>query len=166
MAPTKKDGSSSSKTRSSSSSKISLKKVKGENFYRNAKQVARIKMLNGGKPVRDKDGKIIQAAAFQKGEDETKPGRVQPDRRWFGACACLTIFCSQLIVVLLPGNTRVISQQALDHFRTSLATKKDDPYSVLLRRNKLPMALLDDAANPNIRKVRQQILMKFAIFIN
>lgn len=41
-------------------------------------------MLNGGKAVRDKDGKIIQAAAFQKGEDETKPGRVQPDRRWFG----------------------------------------------------------------------------------
>ena len=41
-------------------------------------------MLNGGKAVRDKDGKIIQAAAFQKGEDETAPGRVQPDRRWFG----------------------------------------------------------------------------------
>ncbi|KAH9486455.1 Nucleolar GTP-binding protein 2 [Psilocybe cubensis] len=90
-------------------------------------------MLNSGKAVRDKDGKIIQAAAFQKGEDETKPGRVQPDRRWF-------------------GNTRVISQTALDHFRTSLAAKKDDPYSVLLRRNKLPMALLDDAANPALRK--------------
>ncbi|THV05205.1 NGP1NT-domain-containing protein [Dendrothele bispora CBS 962.96] len=133
MAPTKKAGSPSKSRSSSSSSKISLKKVKGENFYRNAKQVARLKMLNGGKPVRDKDGKIIQAAAFQKGEDETKPGRVQPDRRWF-------------------GNTRVISQQALDHFRTSLSAKKDDPYSVLLRRNKLPMALLDDAANPNVRK--------------
>ena len=51
------------------------------------------------------------------------------------------------------GNTRVISQTALDHFRTSLSAKKDDPYSVLLRRNKLPMALLDDAANPNTRKV-------------
>lgn len=80
MAPPKKD----SKTRSSSSA-VSLQKVKGENFYRNAKQVGRLKMLNGGKAVRDKDGKIIQAAAFQKGEDETKPGRVQPDRRWFGA---------------------------------------------------------------------------------
>lgn len=91
-------------------------------------------MLNGGKPVRDKDGKIIQAAEFQKGESETKPGRVQPDRRWF-------------------GNTRVISQTALDHFRNSLSTKKDDPYSVLLRRNKLPMALLDDAKNPHLRKV-------------
>ena len=48
----------------------------------------------------------------------------------------------------------MISQTALDHFRTSLGGKKDDPYSVLLRRNKLPMALLDDAANPNARKVR------------
>ncbi|KAH7886296.1 NGP1NT-domain-containing protein [Phlebopus sp. FC_14] len=132
MASTKKEK-ASTKTRSSSSKDVSLKKVKGENFYRNAKQVARAKMLTGGKAVRDKDGKIIQAAAFQKGEDETKPGRVQPDRRWF-------------------GNTRVISQTALDHFRTSLSAKKDDPYSVLLRRNKLPMALLDDAANPNTRK--------------
>ncbi|KAN0100159.1 NGP1NT (NUC091) domain containing protein [Tylopilus felleus] len=134
MASTKRQtASSSSKTRSSSSKDIFLKKVKGENFYRNAKQVARAKMLTGGKAIRDKDGNIIKAAAFQKGENETQPGRVQPDRRWF-------------------GNTRVISQTALDHFRTSLSTKKDDPYSVLLRRNKLPMALLDDAANPNLQK--------------
>ncbi|KAK0209016.1 NUC091 domain-containing protein [Desarmillaria ectypa] len=133
MAPTKKTGPLPKTRSSSSSSKVTLAKVKGENFYRNAKQVTRLKMLNGGKPIRDKDGKITQAAAFQKGEDETKPGRVQPDRRWF-------------------GNTRVISQTALDHFRTSLSSKKDDPYSVLLRRNKLPMALLDDAANPNLRK--------------
>ena len=82
MAPIKKT--SSAKTRSSSSSNVSLAKVKGENFYRNAKQVVRLKMMNSGKAVRDKTGKVIQAAAFQKGEDETKPGRVQPDRRWFG----------------------------------------------------------------------------------
>ncbi|KAG6335457.1 hypothetical protein ID866_3631 [Astraeus odoratus] len=132
MAATKKQK-ASPKARSSSSKGVSLKKVKGENFYRDAKQVARVKLLSGGKPVRDKDGKVIQAADFQKGEKETKPGRVQPDRRWF-------------------GNTRVISQSALDHFRTSLSAKKDDPYSVLLHRNKLPMALLDDAANPNLRK--------------
>jgi len=43
-------------------------------------------MLNGGKAVRDKDGKIIEAAAFQKGEKDAKPGRVMPDRRWFGEC--------------------------------------------------------------------------------
>lgn len=133
MAPTKKTTSPGKSKSSSSGPKISLARVKGENFYRTGKQVARLKLLNSGKAVRDKDGKIIQAAAFQKGEDETKPGRVQPDRRWF-------------------GNTRVISQTALDHFRTSLSERKNDPYSVLLRRNKLPMALLDDAQNPHTLK--------------
>ncbi|KAI0326787.1 NGP1NT-domain-containing protein [Cubamyces sp. BRFM 1775] len=131
MAPSKKSP-SASKTRSSTSD-VYIKKVKGENFYRDGKTVKRLKLLNSGKAVHDRRGNVIQAAAFQKGEDETKPGRVQPDRRWF-------------------GNTRVISQTALDHFRTSLAAKQNDPYSVLLRRNKLPMALLDDAANPNLRK--------------
>jgi nuclear GTP-binding protein len=85
MAPTKK-ATNVGKTRSSSSTttKPVLKRVKGENFYRDAKAASRLKMLNSGKPVRDRDGKILQAAAFQKGEDETRPGRVQPDRRWFG----------------------------------------------------------------------------------
>jgi hypothetical protein len=41
-------------------------------------------MLNGGKAVRDRDGKVIQAAAFQKGEQEAEPGRIKADRRWFG----------------------------------------------------------------------------------
>ncbi|KAG8953606.1 GTPase required for pre-60S ribosomal subunit nuclear export and maturation [Tulasnella sp. 419] len=121
MAPT------ASPKKSSSGASTGLKRVKGENFYRDAKKAARVKMLSGGKPVRDKDGKIIQAAAFQKGEKDVKPGRVQPDRRWF-------------------GNTRVISQTALEHFRNSLSNKKDDPYSVLLKRNKLPMSLLDDSS--------------------
>jgi nuclear GTP-binding protein len=84
MAPVKKTSKSPQKTRSSSSKTPGIAAVKGENFYRNAKQVSRLKMLNGGKAIRDKDGNIIQAAAFQKGENETKPGRVQPDRRWFG----------------------------------------------------------------------------------
>ena len=91
MAPTKKT-TSPSKTRSSTSTgKVSLARVKGENFYRDAKKVARLKLLNGGKPVRDKDGKIIQAAAYQKGEDETKPGRVAPDRWWFGTLSFLIL---------------------------------------------------------------------------
>lgn len=42
------------------------------------------------------------------------------------------------------GNTKVISQTALDHFRTALSAQRADPYSVLLRRNKLPMGLLED----------------------
>ncbi|CDR99370.1 hypothetical protein, partial [Sporisorium scitamineum] len=104
-----------------------IKRVKGENFYRDAKKAKVVKLLCkdgiASKAIRDKNGKIIQAAEFQS--SEAKPGRVQPDKRWF-------------------GNTRVISQDALDHFRTSLGSRVNDPYSVLLRRNKLPMSLIQD----------------------
>ena len=99
MAPSKKSPASSAKTRSSSSTAPHIKKVKGENFYHNAKTVGRLKMLNGGKAIRDKAGNIVQAAAFQKGEDETTPGRVQPDRRWFGACADLKLFRKVLMSI-------------------------------------------------------------------
>ncbi|GJJ14613.1 hypothetical protein Clacol_008879 [Clathrus columnatus] len=132
MARTKSSSGASPK-KSQSSFQPTVKRVKGENFYRNAKAASRLKMLNGGKPTYDRDGKIIKAAAFQNTEADTKLGRIPADKRWF-------------------GNTRVISQTALDHFRTSLQNRVNDPYSVLLRRNKLPIALLDDAANPNLRK--------------
>ncbi|KAK4055674.1 GTPase required for pre-60S ribosomal subunit nuclear export and maturation [Microbotryomycetes sp. JL201] len=100
-------------------------RTKGENFYRDAKKAKRVNMLSGksGRAVRDSQGNIIKAAEFQS--SEAKPGRVQPDRRWF-------------------GNTRTISQTALEHFRTSLKDKIDDPYAVVLKKNKLPMSLLTD----------------------
>lgn len=117
-----KGGSSKNNTKSTG-----IKRVKGENFYRDAKKAKVVKLLAkdgiASKAIRDKNGKIIQAAEFQS--SEAKPGRVQPDKRWF-------------------GNTRVISQDALDHFRTSLGSRVNDPYSVLLRRNKLPMSLIQD----------------------
>ncbi|KAI8448041.1 NUC091 domain-containing protein [Phakopsora pachyrhizi] len=115
--------SSSGKNRSSASNGAVKQHVKGENFYRDATKAKRVKLLSndGGKAIRDRDGKIIKAAAFQS--SDAPPGRIQPDRRWF-------------------GNTRVISQKALDHFRTSLAEKQADPYSVILKPNKLPMSLL------------------------
>ncbi|BGP15275.1 hypothetical protein JCM10213_008303 [Rhodosporidiobolus nylandii] len=101
-------------------------RTKGENFYRDAKSAKRVNLLNGksSKAIRDADGKIIKAAEFQS--SEVTPGRVQPDRRWF-------------------GNTRTISQTALDHFRESLKEKIADPYAVVLKQNKLPMSLLTDA---------------------
>lgn len=64
----------------------------GESFYRDAKKAKRVKMMaDGHKAVRDKDGKILKAAPYQS--REAVPGRVQPDRRWF-------------------GNTRVISRMS------------------------------------------------------
>jgi len=98
-------------------------KVKGTNHYHDKAQVQRLNMLKGGKAVRDKNGKVLQAAAFQ--ERKAPVARVQPDRRWF-------------------GNTRVIGQGELERFRAELGAKRHDPYQVLLRQSKLPMSLLED----------------------
>lgn len=102
-----------------------IKAVKGENFYRDAKAAKRVKLHSkfskSTRATRDRKGNVVQAAEYQS--SEAKPGRVQPDRRWF-------------------GNTRVIGQDALDHFRTALGAKVNDPYSMILRRNKLPMSLI------------------------
>lgn len=83
MAPTKKSP-NGSPGKARSSSQLNLKRVKGENFYRNAKAASRLKMINGGKPTYGRDGSIVKAAPFQSTEKDTKMGRVQPDRRWFG----------------------------------------------------------------------------------
>ncbi|GAA5987009.1 hypothetical protein JCM10908_000990 [Rhodotorula pacifica] len=101
-------------------------RTKGENFYRDAKSARRVNLLSGksSKAIRDSDGKILKAAEFQS--TEATPGRIQPDRRWF-------------------GNTRTITQTALDHFRETLKDKIADPYAVVLKQNKLPMSLLSDA---------------------
>ncbi|RUS28079.1 nucleolar GTP-binding protein 2 [Jimgerdemannia flammicorona] len=98
-------------------------RVKGENFYRDAKKVKYINMLRGGKATRNSKGEIIQAAAYQS--QEKPKARIAPNRKWF-------------------GNTRVIGQKALEDFRESLGNKVHDPYQVLLRQNKLPMSLLQD----------------------
>ena len=52
---------------------------------------------------------------------------LHPDRRWF-------------------GNTRVVGATELDRFREEMTDKVADPYSVVLKRKKLPMGLLQDAA--------------------
>ncbi|VEU21967.1 DEKNAAC102958 [Brettanomyces naardenensis] len=98
-------------------------RVKGENFYRDAKKVKKINMYKGGKPVRNAQGDIIEAAYLQ--DSKVPTARVQPNKRWF-------------------GNTRVIAQDALTHFREAMGDKKHSSYTVLLKRNKLPMSLLDE----------------------
>lgn len=98
-------------------------RVKGENFYRDAKKVKHLQMYKSGRAVRNAQGDIVQAAALQLTDAPT--ARVDPNRRWF-------------------GNTRVIAQDALSHFRQAMGERKKDSYQVLLRRNKLPMSLLDE----------------------
>ncbi|KAJ0421582.1 nucleolar GTPase [Aspergillus carlsbadensis] len=98
-------------------------RVKGENFYRDAKKVKRLNMLKDGKPQRDAAGNITVAASYQS--RDAPVARIEPNRKWF-------------------GNTRVISQEALSSFREAVAERAADPYQVLLKTNKLPMSLIRD----------------------
>lgn len=61
-------------------------RVKGENFYRDAKKLKYINMLKGGKAIRDSKGNIIKAAEYQN--TEVKTARVAPNRKWFGMLSC------------------------------------------------------------------------------
>ncbi|MCJ1390625.1 GTPase required for pre-60S ribosomal subunit nuclear export and maturation [Xylographa bjoerkii] len=109
-------------------------KTKGENFYRSAKKAKTLNMFKGGDAQRNAQGKVTKAGAFQS--RELPKARVEPNRKWF-------------------GNTRVISQDALQSFRDAMAERAADPYQVLLKTNKLPMSLIRDAQGKNGLKQHQ-----------
>src|SRR5438034_3137425 len=85
-------------------------------------------MFKDGKAQRNASGKITKAASFQS--RELPKARIEPNRKWF-------------------GNTRVIAQDALNSFREAMAERSSDPYSVLLKTNKLPMSLIRDGQGKN-----------------
>ncbi|KAG6015351.1 GTPase required for pre-60S ribosomal subunit nuclear export and maturation [Claviceps lovelessii] len=103
-------------------------RVKGENFYRDAKKVKTLNMYKEGKAQRNADGKITKAASFQS--RDIPDARIEPNRKWF-------------------TNTRVVSQDTLKAFRDAMAEKARDPYQVLLKSNKLPMSLIRDGQDTN-----------------
>lgn len=107
--------------------------AQGKNSHlRTADTVQRLKMYSNGKAIRNKEGKVVAGAFMMKDRAgdrkiDASTGRIQPDRRWF-------------------GNTRVVDSTELDQFRDAMTEKVADPYSVVLKRKKLPMGLLQDAA--------------------
>ncbi|KAH6672245.1 NUC091 domain-containing protein [Halenospora varia] len=109
-------------------------KVKGENFYRSAKKVKTLNMFKEGKAQRNAAGEITKAASFQS--RQVPSARVEPNRKWF-------------------TNSRVIGQDALNSFREAMAERASDPYSVLLKSNKLPLSLIRDGEGKNGIKQHQ-----------
>ncbi|KAF2223842.1 nucleolar GTP-binding protein 2 [Elsinoe ampelina] len=120
-------------------------KVKGENFYRNAKKIRTLNMFKDGKAQRNANGDITKAASFQS--REAPVARVEPNRKWF-------------------TNTRVISQDALSAFRGAVAAQQSDPYSYLMKQNKLPMSLIkDDETKKNgLKQHRAKIAVETSPF--
>ncbi|KAF1936526.1 NGP1NT-domain-containing protein [Clathrospora elynae] len=107
-------------------------KTKGENFYRSAKKVKVLKRLTAGTAQRNAKGDITHSAVFQS--REAPIARVEPNRKWF-------------------NNTRVISQDALENFRSAVQAQASNPHTYLMKRNKLPMSLIEEKGNVNGLKV-------------
>jgi nuclear GTP-binding protein len=106
---------------------------KGDLNMRSEATIKRLKMYQNGKAIRNVEGHIVGGQFMMKdraGDSKitNATGRIAPDRRWF-------------------GNTRVVGATELDRFREEMTDKVADPYSVVLRRKKLPMGLLQDAAD-------------------
>ncbi|KAL8453229.1 hypothetical protein Emag_001961 [Eimeria magna] len=93
-----------------------LPQNKKPGHYRSASKIRLLQMYNSKPKWLRPGGKEPQPSA---------PARIHPDRRWF-------------------GNTRVIDQQKLAAFRENIQQATADPYTVVLKRSKLPMSLIKD----------------------
>lgn len=98
---------------------------KGESHLRDKATIRRLMMYKGGKPVRDKDGKIIKPAVYQSSEKSGTRARVAPNQKWF-------------------GNTRTVTQENLQKFQDELKKVVHDPTQVVIKPTKLPVSLLSD----------------------
>ena len=101
-------------------------------------------MFKDGKAQHNAAGKVTKAAAFQS--REAPKARIEPNRKWF-------------------TNSRVIGQEALNSFREAMAERATDPYSVLLKSNKLPMSLIRDGEGKNgLREHQAKMAVEAAPF--
>ena len=118
--------------RTGASSKVGKGRDNAKNGHRSADTINRLNLYKS-RAIRNKKGLVI-GGDFMMGdragdrEITAETGRIAPDRRWF-------------------GNTRVVDPKQLDTFRQEMTEKVADPYSVVLKRKKLPMGLLREAAD-------------------
>ncbi|CAG2224693.1 ZDHHC3_7_25 [Mytilus edulis] len=75
----------------------------------------------------NRSGEIIKAAPFQSWLPSGSVARVEPNRKWF-------------------GNTRVITQTALQNFQEEMAKVKMIHIKVVMKQTKLPITLLNETA--------------------
>lgn len=118
--------------RTGASTKVGKGRDNPKGGHRTAEKINRLRMYNS-RPIRNKDGKLVGGNLMMSNragdrQITSETGRIAPDRRWF-------------------GNTRVVDPKQLDSFRTEMTEKVADPYSVVLKRKKLPMGLLREASD-------------------
>lgn len=101
--------------------------LKGVAHPRTKATIKRLHMYKDFKAKRDRRGKIVKAAPFQARVPIGSQARLQPDRKWF-------------------GNTRVVTQGALQRFQSELGNAMKDPYKLVMKPSTLPITLLNETA--------------------
>ncbi|XP_046812768.1 nucleolar GTP-binding protein 2 [Vespa crabro] len=101
--------------------------LKGVAKIRTKATIKRLQMYRNQRPKRNRVGKIISPAPFQGWHAPGTMSRVEPSQRWF-------------------GNSRVISQNALQKFQNELGAAMNDPYKVVMKPTQLPVTLLQQKA--------------------
>lgn len=110
------------------SSSTNPDRVRTGAHMRNKSTIKRLKMYQqGGKAIRDRKGHIVKPAPFQSWVKSGEVARVEPNKKWF-------------------GNTRVISQSALQNFQKELGKAMKDPYKVVMKQTGLPISLLQETS--------------------
>jgi len=85
--------------------------LKGVAKPRDKATIKRLQMYRNFKAKRNKSGEIIRPAPFQSTLKSGTVARVEPNQKWF-------------------GNTKTISQNALQKFQEELGKAIKDPYQV------------------------------------
>ncbi|KAK9882500.1 hypothetical protein WA026_021847 [Henosepilachna vigintioctopunctata] len=101
--------------------------LKGVAKVRTKGTIKRLQMYRNFKAKRDKTGKILTPAPFQGWLKSGAVARVEPNQKWF-------------------GNSRIISQNALQKFQTELGAAVKNPYQVVMKPTTLPITLLNEKA--------------------
>lgn len=101
--------------------------LKGVGNPRTKGTIKRLQMYRNFKAKRDKTGKILTPAPFQGWLPSGTQARVEPNQKWF-------------------GNSRVISQNALQKFQEEFGAAVKNPYQVIMKPTNLPITLLNEKA--------------------
>lgn len=101
--------------------------LKGVAKPRTKGTIKRLQMYRNFKAKRDSKGNILTPAPFQGWLPSGVQARVEPSQKWF-------------------GNSRVISQNALQKFQDELGAAVKNPYQVVMKPTTLPITLLNEKA--------------------
>ncbi len=111
--------------------------------------IDRLNMYKNFKPIRNRQGKIIKQAPFQGWNASGTQARVEPNRKWFGKYIRIKRYYRNdlfIYLFLIKGNTRVITQNALQKFQEEMDKAQNDPYKLIIKPTNLPTKILNEKA--------------------